>query len=94
MDETILVVDDSPFIVEGLATILSRKGYLSVSSLGGDELPQKYSGLIIPDLILLYIMMEPMDGWETLEKIREMRFADKRDPGTYVLGKEHYACAV
>ncbi|MFZ1127993.1 response regulator [Methanoregula sp.] len=70
MDETILVVDDSPFIVEGLATILSRKGYTPVSSLGGDEC-LKILRTIIPDLILLDIMMEPMDGWETLEKIRE-----------------------
>jgi DNA-binding response OmpR family regulator len=26
---------------------------------------------VTPDLILLDIMMEPMDGWETLEKIKE-----------------------
>ena len=80
MDETILVVDDSPFIVEGLATILSRKGYTPVSSLGGDEC-LKILRTIIPDLILLDIMMEPMDGWETLEKIRENPVT-KRDPGT------------
>jgi CheY-like chemotaxis protein len=37
MDETILIVDDSSFIVDGLAAILSRKGYTPVSALGGDE---------------------------------------------------------
>jgi len=69
MDETIMIVDDSPFIVDGLAAILSRKGYAPVSALGGDEC-LNILRTIIPDLILLDIMMEPMDGWETLEKIR------------------------
>jgi len=70
MDTTILIVDDSPFIVDGLAAILTRKGYIPITAHGGDEC---LSLLVTttPDLILLDIMMEPMDGWETLEKIKE-----------------------
>jgi len=69
MDTTILIVDDSPFIVDGLAAILSRKGYTPVMAHGGDEC-LKILESVKPDLILLDIMMEPMDGWETLERIK------------------------
>lgn len=69
MNDTILIVDDSPYIVDGLVALLKRKGFNPLASHGGDE------ALAIlqdtrPDLILLDIMMEPMDGWETLEKIK------------------------
>ena len=70
MDATILIVDDSPFIVDGLAAILTRKGYTPVSANGGGECLSILK-TVTPDLILLDIMMEPMDGWETLEKIKE-----------------------
>ncbi|MFA5237551.1 MAG: response regulator [Methanoregula sp.] len=70
MDTTILIVDDSPFIVDGLAAILARKGYTPISAHGGDECIRILQ-TVKPDLILLDIMMEPMDGWETLEKIKE-----------------------
>jgi two-component system, OmpR family, response regulator len=70
MDLTILIVDDSPFIVDGLAAILSRKGYTPISAQGGDECIRILE-TVKPDLILLDIMMEPMDGWETLETIKK-----------------------
>jgi Response regulator containing CheY-like receiver, AAA-type ATPase, and DNA-binding domains len=69
MDTTILIVDDSQFIVDGLAAILSRKGYAPIMAHGGDEC-LRILKTATPDLILLDIMMEPMDGWETLEKIK------------------------
>ncbi len=70
MDSTILIVDDSSFIVDGLAAILARKGYTPLSAHGGDECIRILE-TIKPDLILLDIMMEPMDGWETLKKIKD-----------------------
>ncbi|MCP1714949.1 CheY-like chemotaxis protein [Methanocalculus alkaliphilus] len=74
MTATILVIDDNPAIVEVFVTMLRRGGYETYSAGSGQE------GLnlldeISPDLILLDIMMEPMDGWETLENI-------KLNPGT------------
>lgn len=69
MDETILIVDDSPYIVDGLAALLKRKGYKPLIAHGGDEAIDILAATL-PDLILLDIMMEPMDGWETLEKIK------------------------
>jgi two-component system, OmpR family, response regulator len=70
MESTILIVDDSPLIVDGLAALLTRKGYSPLAAHGGDECIQILQA-VTPDLILLDIMMEPMDGWETLEKIKE-----------------------
>ena len=67
---TILVVDDSPFIVDVFVTMLERGGYRSVAAYGGEECLDILK-TVTPDLILLDIMMEPMDGWETLEKIKE-----------------------
>ncbi|MDO9325021.1 MAG: response regulator [Methanoregula sp.] len=69
MDDSILIVDDSPYIVDGLVALLKRKGFKPIAAHGGDE---AISLLLTnkPDLILLDIMMEPMDGWETLEKIK------------------------
>ncbi len=69
MNETIMIIDDSSFVVDGLVAILKRKGYKPLPALSGEE------GLEIlktktPDLVLLDIMMEPMDGWETLDRLK------------------------
>ncbi|MHC1625748.1 MAG: response regulator [Methanoculleaceae archaeon] len=66
---TILVVDDSPMIVDVFVTMLERAGYTPLIAYSGEEaleVLQEHQ----PDLILLDIMMEPMDGWETLEVIK------------------------
>jgi CheY-like chemotaxis protein len=70
MNNTIMIVDDSPYIVDGLVALLKRKGYQPVAAHGGDEC-LSLLGTAKPDLILLDIMMEPMDGWETLENIKK-----------------------
>ncbi len=69
MDESILIVDDSPYIVDGLVALLKRKGFTPIASHGGGE-AISILATTKPDLILLDIMMEPMDGWETLEHIK------------------------
>ncbi|WP_321506514.1 response regulator [uncultured Methanoregula sp.] len=69
MTQTVLVVDDSSFITEGLSSILKRD-YRTIISSGGEmclEILKKET----PDIIILDILMEPMDGWETLLRIRE-----------------------
>jgi len=69
VEDTILLVDDSPYIVDGLVALLKRKGFTPVATHGGDEALTVLK-TIKPDLILLDIMMEPMDGWETLDRIK------------------------
>jgi CheY-like chemotaxis protein len=74
VETTILIVDDSPYIVDGLVALLKRKEYKAISAHGGEEALAVLK-TIKPDLVLLDIMMEPMDGWETLDHI-------KSDPAT------------
>nr|WP_320161606.1 response regulator [uncultured Methanoregula sp.] len=69
MEDTILIVDDSPYIVDGLVALLKRKGFTPIATHGGDEALAVLKTMK-PDLVLLDIMMEPMDGWETLDKIK------------------------
>ncbi|OPX73661.1 MAG: response regulator PleD [Methanoregulaceae archaeon PtaU1.Bin059] len=66
---TVMVVDDSPFIVDIFVTMLQRGGYQTVAAYGGQEALETLS-TVKPDLILLDIMMEPMDGWETLMNLK------------------------
>lgn len=65
----ILVVDDSPMIVDVFVAMLERGGYRPTAAYSGPECLEILKDMK-PDLILLDIMMEPMDGWETLENIK------------------------
>ncbi len=66
---TVMVIDDSPFIVDIFVTMLERGGYRTLAAYGGEEALEILK-TVKPDLILLDIMMEPMDGWETLMHIK------------------------
>ena len=66
---TVLVVDDNPSIVEIFVNMLEQGGYRALSATSGEgalEILNKFR----PDIVLLDIMMEPMDGWQTLEQIK------------------------
>jgi CheY-like chemotaxis protein len=67
-DKIMLVEDDQP-ILELMEILLARIGYKPLivpDVLEALEIVKKDA----PALILLDVMMEPMDGWEFLEKIR------------------------
>lgn len=71
----ILVVDDEPDVLRMLEVALGRRGHQVLTAAMGME------GLVIaegerPDLVLLDIMMEGMDGWEVLKLL-------KLDPATH-----------
>ena len=70
MSASVLVVDDSSFIVEGMVSILERHDYRAMAAHSGEEC-LKILETETPDIIILDILMEPMDGWETLVRIRK-----------------------
>lgn len=69
----ILFVDDEPDLIFLVSKMLEKEGYDVATARSGEEcleiLKKKK-----PDLILLDIMMEGIDGWEVCKKIKE----DKR----------------
>ncbi len=69
----VLIVEDDPDIIQLLSHVVRRAGAESVLASGGRQglrLALKSS----PDLILLDLMMDDMDGWSTLEALK----ADER----------------
>lgn len=70
MMHTILIVDDSPFIIDIFSAMLGKGGYRTIFAPGGRECLDILQEGIRPDLVLLDIMMEPPDGWETLVRIK------------------------
>jgi two-component system, OmpR family, response regulator len=69
MTYTICLVDDNKDILDVFSIFFEKMGYNIVEATGGQECID-----IIhtrpPDIILLDVMMEPMDGWNTLERIK------------------------
>ncbi|HVR08314.1 MAG TPA: response regulator [Thermoanaerobaculia bacterium] len=62
----ILVVDDEEDVLEVLRLVLAKNGYEVLTAASGmDSLTRAQSE--IPDLIVLDIMMQQMDGWEVLK---------------------------
>jgi len=68
--DTVLIVDDESAIREIFTLYLERKGFKPHAASGGLECLDLLKTQT-PDLILLDLMMEPMDGWETLLGIRQ-----------------------
>lgn len=64
-----MIVDDDPSIREIFTLLLSSKGYTVHEASGGRECIEGLRS-VSPDLVLLDIMMHPVDGWETLARIR------------------------
>ena len=65
----ILVVDDVPAISDFLTVLLTREGY-QVSTVTNGESALEFVAEHLPDLILLDIMMEGIDGFETCRRLK------------------------
>jgi DNA-binding response OmpR family regulator len=70
-ERRVLVVDDDADIRGLVRELLERRGFaVSEAKDGREALQEFYSGR--PDLVVLDIGMPGMDGWATLERIREL----------------------
>jgi two-component system KDP operon response regulator KdpE len=70
-EKLILVVDDEPRMVRFVRMNLELEGYQVAEAGSGMEALQKVRD-DLPDLVLLDVMMPEMDGFETLERLREI----------------------
>lgn len=71
MEEKILVIDDSPDLLRIVQLCLERENFRVFTAVNGKEgLQRTYS--VQPDLVILDVMMPGMDGWEVLNRMREM----------------------
>lgn len=70
-DKLILVVDDEPRMVKFVRMNLELEGYQVSEARNGLEALDKVR-VDLPDLVLLDVMMPEMDGFEALERIREV----------------------
>ncbi|MDP3564471.1 MAG: response regulator, partial [Methanoregula sp.] len=83
---TILIVDDDPAIREIFSIYLGMGGFRVLTATGGMECLDLIR-TETPDLILLDMMMEPMDGWATLLAIRSGP-APRQTPVIIITGKQ------
>ena len=89
----ILVVDDEPRMTRFIRMNLELEGYVVIEAHNGLEALEK-ARTELPDLVLLDVMMPELDGFETLEMLREtsnvpvimltVRADEEDDPGKVV----------
>ncbi len=70
-ENTILLVDDEPDILEFISYNLKRNGYKVFTASNGIEAIHLARN-ILPSLIILDVMMPEMDGIETCEELRKI----------------------
>ena len=66
-----LIVEDDETVREVVGMVLESEGYVTHEASNGVEGLEQYY-VTLPDLILLDVKMPGMDGWETLEKVRQV----------------------
>lgn len=65
----IMIIEDDPDTIQLLQVVLKTGGYEPVAALGGKPGLQMLKTMH-PDLILLDLMMDDLDGWTVLERLR------------------------
>jgi two-component system KDP operon response regulator KdpE len=70
-DKLILAVDDEPRMIRFVRMNLELEGFQVTEATSGLEALEKVRDEL-PDLVLLDVMMPEMDGYETLERLREI----------------------
>ncbi|HEX6817555.1 MAG TPA: response regulator transcription factor [Ktedonobacterales bacterium] len=68
---TVLVADDEPRLVDVVRLNLEIEGYRVIAASNGLEALERLKSNL-PDLVVLDVMMPEMDGFETLQRIREV----------------------
>ena len=72
----ILIVDDDNFLLDMYALKFSQNSFEVHAVSGGNKALEELKGGLKPDVILMDIIMPEMDGFETLEKIKNENLAE------------------
>ncbi len=67
----ILVIDDEPDIRQAVQLILARAGFEVIEAANGREGLRRFHAEA-PDVVLLDVAMPELDGWQTLDRLRDM----------------------
>jgi CheY-like chemotaxis protein len=71
----ILLVDDDPWILRMVSTVLEKRGYVIVTACDGAE-ALRHADESPPDLVITDVMMPGMDGWTFVKNLRaQTRFS-------------------
>jgi DNA-binding response OmpR family regulator len=95
--QTILAVDDSPYILDAVRMTLEENGYIVLTAASGEEALGQINRNGLPHLALVDLNMPGMDGFELSAKLLE--FSDLPiimltaidEEETVIYGLEHYA---
>jgi DNA-binding response OmpR family regulator len=71
MPHRILVIDDAPDLALVMRMLLERAGHEVISADNGRLGLRRFFELR-PDLVVLDLRMPDLDGWETLERLRDL----------------------
>lgn len=72
--KTVLVTDDDPMLREIAVKVIRSRGYHVLEAGSGEEAIATLAGGTPVDLHVLDVVMEPMDGIETMERLRDLGF--------------------
>jgi CheY-like chemotaxis protein len=71
----ILLVDDDPWILRMVSTVLAKRGYAIMTASDGAE-ALSLADEVTPDLVITDVMMPGMDGWSFVKNLRaQTRFS-------------------
>ncbi len=68
-DERILIVDDDPWILRMVITLLEKRGHQVVTASDGETALQKAREMV-PHLVITDVMMPKLDGWGLVRALR------------------------
>ena len=84
-EQTVLVVDDEPRIVEFLSENLTADDYSVLSASNGEE-ALEVLGRTRPDVLLLDVVLPGISGYEVCRRVRDAdRVNDPWDPGIPII---------
>jgi len=71
ISKKVLIVDDDEVLVKFIDQVLTQKGYEVLKASNGQEALRLLFDQR-PDLVLLDVVMPRMDGWQTLDRMRDV----------------------